>query len=73
MGVRSEEVSLIEDSTDLRSLVFKFNPEVVIPKSKVAERVAGSQFVHWTKATAVQDMFTVAAIGRLQAFLAVSA
>lgn len=48
---------------------WSFNPKVLRPISKSAELIFGCRFFPWRQATEVGDMFTLAAIARLQAAL----
>lgn len=65
LPVESSEVKILTDSEKPEDRIYEFNPEVIKPVSKIGERVLQSKFCHWRKALEVQDMFSVAAVGRL--------
>lgn len=46
---------------------YQFDKSVLKPTSKVGEKISGSKFVHWTKAVQEIDMFSAAAVARIQA------
>ncbi|OGD94983.1 hypothetical protein A3F02_03735 [Candidatus Curtissbacteria bacterium RIFCSPHIGHO2_12_FULL_38_9b] len=66
--IREDEVmTVVHDADKPEGRVYAFNPEVLNAESKMGEKVMKSRFIHWSKVIKLNDMFTVAAVGRLLA------
>lgn len=65
--LQDNEVSVTKESHDPAEREFNFNKDIIKPTSRMGERISGSKFIHWTKAAAQIDMFTVAGVARILA------
>lgn len=73
-GVKFFAAEFREDQLELDSGVYQFKKDILEadpdgPAAKLAEQILGVLFLPWHKAAQVGDMFTVAGVGRLQAYL----
>lgn len=59
------EIAKINESENPVDAEYGFDKEILTPTSKIGEKISGSKFIHWTKAIALNDMFSVAGVGRL--------
>lgn len=65
IAIDRREVKLVVVSETPTDRIYEFDQSVLKPASKMGERVMKARFYHWTRATQLKDMFTVAAVGRI--------
>lgn len=65
--IKDNEVVLSQIADNPEEREYSFDQKVLTASSKMGEKVMKSKFIHWSRAIGLNDMFTVASVGRLVA------